>query len=424
MSFSLLATLGLDAASFEARLQQSEMIARRSGAEIKESLSGGDTFFGSAKGIIQGAAVTYATEKLLEMGKAAVETAHNVREISEDTGLSTDMVQVYSRAFDGTEKLTGAFRSLAQAREKAMGNGADAQKYAQAFERLGVSMESLQNNDMVSLFKQIGDSIHDAAVSGRELADVSEVLGKGGVKSIAGFKRGIDELHQEMKNTGGIMSNADIAALENFNRAFRQAWSETVNELAGKPLAFLSKVVTTFKGKRVYDADHPDPKLAEEEKARKDAVGVEAAAMKKAQADSLHAAAMKTLTEIQAKTAEIQYRELSNDEKRKVLAAQRVELEKEISRTTFSVMAKDDKAVALAKLQEQLEQAKLSLSEIHPDKEKKEHHEHERVDVNAAQRVGAYVYQASQADTQKAGNKSLHDIKQGIDRLNRHEGHF
>jgi hypothetical protein len=430
LSFSLLATLGLDAAGFESGLLLEEKVARAAGKKIKRGLSGEDVgggskgLFGAVAEHFIGVAALYKAGELVEEGvKKAVEMAHEVRAISQDIGSSTDMIQVYAETFDGTEHLTTAFKSLAEAREKAMRGGPAAEKFIQDFARLGVSMDDLRAKNMDELFHQVGEQIKGATIDGRELANVAEVLGKSGVNMIDGFKRGLTEVHAEMAKKGEIISAADIRALEDAHREL-DSIGRQINVIFSKATVGVMDFFRVSFGKPVT----PITNFAAAEEVQNRRAETRAAAQEKF--DSDHKAAMDEVAGLDAKTAEIQYEELSNDEKRKVLAERRLEIEKELSQYGAAAAADDAGKILAAQLRQQLEQVKLEFAKIHADKVTtdpyKESHlaHHERQDVNAAQRVGAYVYQAETASLQKQSNQTLIQIHHELVKIRAGGGHF
>ena len=285
-------------------------------------------------------------------------------------------------------------------------------------------MDDLRSKNMDQIFQQIGTQVKGATVDGRELADVSEVLGKSGVKMIDGFKRGVTELHEEMLKHGDILTAQDIKGLEDAHRAMGMLENK-VNVFFSHAALGWSNFITHFTGgddgTRTKQIDVAD--AAAQVKAQR-AVTIAAA---QADADAKHKTAMETVAAINAETAALAFRELSNDERRVALAAQRKDLEAAIVANKYDAATNDAGAVLGAQLRQQLEQVKLDQSNLKEDKtpKTKEEKHHEKMDVNAAQRVGAYAYQAAGADVQKAQAHTLTQIHGELVKLNtKGAGHF
>lgn len=417
MSFTLRAILGLDASGFESALLKEEQVARASGKRIREGISGEGGML-NTEGLIETMGLGYALDKGVEMIKKAYEKAHQIHEISEDIGSSTDNVQVYSAVFDGAEKLTTAFKSLAEARKHAMDGGADSSKYLQDFQNLGVSMDDLRNKDMDGLFQQIGDNIKDATIDGQKLADVSEVLGRSGVKMIDGFKRGIETMREEMKKSGQIMTAGDIHTMEENKRAMdaleRRAQGLIANAVGGWN--------DFFKHGSFDEYQTQDDAYTISERARKNKEANDIAAQ--VARDAAHKAAVSEVASIEEKTAEIHYRSLSNDEKRTVLAEKRKSLEDQIASNFNSSLNTNDGSVLQANLKNQLEQVKLDQQNLKEEKKTVEKERRVHEDINAAQRVGAFVFQGEGVTLQRQSNNHLANIEKHLANLDKKGGQF
>jgi hypothetical protein len=418
MGVSLLATLGLDGASFESNLLAEEAYSRKMGKKIKDNLSGGgaSAFESGMNGLVKNAAWAYVATKAIQGVQSALEMAHNVKAISEDIGASAENVQVYLRAFDGAADVTAAFKSLAEAREKALGNGADATQFVREFDRLGVSVDQLKSKNMDGLFQQIGAGIKDAAIDGQELADVASVLGKGGVQ----------DLHAEMVQKQEIMSSSEIQDLELINRK--------VKELEANATTFMDKLIIGMDyfltwDKSNYGVKKLDPYDIRDEMSKR-REQTRAAAVRKQLQEHVDAAA--EIAKINDKTADLEFRQLSNDEKRIQLTKERAAIEKTMQQNLANSNENDAAAVKQATLKEQLEKVKLELADLKedkpnaPEKASKEQSERkvEHLDVNAAQRVGAYAYQASGVDLQQKSVGILTKISTTLDEIKSRGGYF
>jgi hypothetical protein len=403
MSFSLRATLGLDASNFESVLLNQENAARAWGKKLKHNINpeeghGEGPFAGAVKDLIGLEALHKIGDFALERTKQALEMAHNIRSISQDIGASTEMVQVYGEVFDGTESLTTAFKSLAEAQGKALEAGPEAAKYQDALARLGVSIEDLKSKSTDQLFQQIGEGIKDATVDATELADVAEVLGKSGVKMIDGFKRGIQETHEEMAKGGQIISKQELDQLEEAKRSIdrldRGLTVMFANAITGWENFFTRGSFSQGPEDERTDFQKQMDALREKpEKDRKEQMEA------KRVADAKHQASVSEIAAIEIKISELKFKELSKDEKRVQLAKERKEIEHSILAQNI---ATDEGKVAMAKLRERLEQNKVDAEAVKEDKVKEEKVKREKPDVNEAEKRGAFAYSRAQNPPPKA----------------------
>lgn len=435
MSFSLRAVLGLDNAGFESGLLLSEKAAKASGKKIREGLEGGGEssgYFGrGVEELITNAAEGFAAvklaEKIADVTQETIEMGKAIRDTSIDLGVSANAVQVYERAFDGLERVRPALDKLAEAKEKALAGGADAEKLLAVFDRFGISAEELQKASLEQLFAAIGENIKGSTIDAAKLADEMEVLGaRGGTALNAGFKKGLTEVNDELVKTNSLISATELAALKQLE--------EDENVVKGVTRSIASKVITGVVS--AFDAltGHNLPgdtgvsgeggaasiragQLRKENQARWDE---EQAAQAKATQEAAASAAAKIANAQQLKDLDRQRAEIEEQTREKGLTAdeKRLELVKERNELTAKI---NDTPEGLEKSQMQLRVAQLNdaLADIKPDRASTRP---EHIDVNAAERVGAFTYQAQSASEQQKANAKLDAIHRTLESMNQKEG--
>ena len=156
---SLMASLGLDGSNYAKGMDTAEARAKRFSHEFKHSIGEGKEelldFFGEkAAGMVGIVAVEELIRRTMEYA-AAVDNA------SKRIGISTNTYQEQAFALKETggsaEYLTHWYEKLAEAREKALGGGEEAEKLRGTFRALGVNiadLESKKTNDEIT--KMIG----------------------------------------------------------------------------------------------------------------------------------------------------------------------------------------------------------------------------------------------------------------------------
>jgi hypothetical protein len=432
MSFSLRATLGLDGSNFESKLLEEERLAEHSGKRIKESLEGGGLFGGGALAEMgEGLAlfeVAHFSQELIEAGT-------RVRALSVNLGVGTDAVQVYERAFDGLDHVTAVLDKLAKAKEEAIGGGADADKFTAAFQRLGVSAEDLQSKNLEELFAQIGEHIQGATIDTRTMADELEILGKSGTSLNEGFKRGLGEVREELEKTGALLDKHTLDADKTMHEFEQSVWG-SIKGIANKIIATPFVIGTAFKA--IHDGNVADAnywsvdnqqagmlKASEDAKAKcladaKAIADAEQAGI--AATDAAHKKYMDDCVALDQQTADIQEKTrqegLTGDQKRMELVKKRADLEQQVP--VSQGMDKSELLLSIAEIN-------AEIAKIHPDKveaEKAGRTRPEHMDVNAAQRVGAYAHMAMGADLAKESNKTLTEIKHTLARIESRGGQF
>lgn len=204
---SLIARFNLDASGFNAGIKQAESATKGLSKDLNSNL----------KGAIAGA---FGTAAIAAAGKATLDYAGQITDLSERLGVSTDALQEFDFAarLTGTnlEAFTGFLEKLGTARENALEGNDD---LIASFARLGVNLDDLRTKRLEDLTRQIG-----RAVQGGDAQDLSPALRAVGGKSagalIPTFKGGLEEAAQQARDAGAIISKEDTATLDEIGDRF------------------------------------------------------------------------------------------------------------------------------------------------------------------------------------------------------------
>ena len=198
---SIMARFGMDATGFKAGIKQVESASKGLSRDLNANL----------KGAIAGA---FGTAAIVAAGKATMDYAGQIADLSERLGVSTDALQEmdFAARLTGTnlETFTGFLEKLSVSREEAL-QGND--ELRDSFARLGVSLEDLRTKRLEDLTRQIGRAIQGGDV--QQLMPALKGVGGRGAGALAPtFKLGLEEAGQQARSANAIISAEDIAALD------------------------------------------------------------------------------------------------------------------------------------------------------------------------------------------------------------------
>jgi hypothetical protein len=198
---SIMARFGMDATGFKAGIKQVESASKGLSRDLNANL----------KGAIAGA---FGTAAIVAAGKATMDYAGQIADLSERLGVSTDALQEmdFAARLTGTnlETFTGFLEKLSVSREEAL-QGND--ELRDSFARLGVSLEDLRTKRLEDLTRQIGRAIQGGDV--QQLMPALRGVGGRGAGALAPtFRMGLEEAGQQARAANAIISAEDIAALD------------------------------------------------------------------------------------------------------------------------------------------------------------------------------------------------------------------
>jgi len=221
---SILARLGLDSSGFQAGVKQAESAAKGLGKSISSELKGQ-------------LARAFSVAAVVTAGKAVLNYAGQITDLSDRLGISTDELQRmdYAARLSGTnlETMTGFLEKLSVAREEALeGN----EKMVESFARLGVSMDDLKNRRLDELIKIIGRTVQ-AGNAQSLLPALRDVGGKSAGALIPTFKAGLEETGADAP----IISAEDIAAIDEADHKL-SVLAMTLRSALAPAIVFLSEM--------------------------------------------------------------------------------------------------------------------------------------------------------------------------------------
>ncbi len=239
---SLMASLGIGISGFIGGLNAAKGAAAASGKHIASSL--GEHISGNLKALASVAA-------LEELGRAALEYAGHVEDLSLRLGMSEEAVQAWDNALklsgSSMDEASGFFEKLATNRKKAL-DGND--EMIASFAKFGVTVADLKTMRIEDIGLKISQAFSNGADPQTMIADLREIGGKGAGGMVAAFRDGLAEMVKENLEAGNLMSKATIKSLDATGDWFTKKWQE-IRAQAGtdfaKPLAAFTDTIDSTK---------------------------------------------------------------------------------------------------------------------------------------------------------------------------------
>ena len=206
--FSLLVRLGLDGSQFE--------------SGMKRAQSSGGAFAKTFKNEVGGTLATmFAVDKVAEYGKAAIDLAGKLTDLSAKLGVSAEFLQEMSYAAElsgaSLDDVSGAMEKLAIARSKALSGDAG---MVEAFQKLGVSASDLKSMRVEDIFTKIGSAFENGINPQPLLGALREVAGKGATSLVPAMADGLGQAAENARQLGLVMSNDVVASLDDVGDRF------------------------------------------------------------------------------------------------------------------------------------------------------------------------------------------------------------
>lgn len=194
---SIIARLGMDSSGFQAGVKQAQSSAKGLGNSISSDLKGQ-------------LASAFSVAAVIQAGKAVMDYADKIGNMSDRLGISTDELQrfdyVARQSGSSLETFQGVFEKLSVAREEALeGN----EQMVESFARLGVSMDDLKTKRLDELIKIIARTVQTGDAQAL-LPALRDVGGKGAGELIPTFQAGLEETGSQAP----IISAEDIEAMK------------------------------------------------------------------------------------------------------------------------------------------------------------------------------------------------------------------
>lgn len=203
--FNLIGKFGLDSTGFNRGLDGAERKAKGSGKRIGDSLASG------LKGQIAGAFGAAAIGRAFNQ---AVDNAGRLRDESARLGLDPETFQAFEFAAKQSgatvEDVARAMRQLAVNQRNALDGE---KKMIEAFGRLGISMDDLEEKDPAKFFFQVADAIEKSETNTNLISDAVRVLGESGLNILPALKAGFDDVAKSAFELGVITDNINVQKL-------------------------------------------------------------------------------------------------------------------------------------------------------------------------------------------------------------------
>lgn len=247
--FDLVATLSLDTSGYEDGIKDAEKQGQSLGGALK---SAGKTV------AVAGAAVAGVGAGLFKFADSVAGNADEIDKMSQKLGLSTKAYQEwdYVMQISGTDinSMGAGIKTLTNKLDDAI-NGSDTA--AQAFERIGLSLEDLQGMSREDVFAEVIYAFQDMDDTAERAALANELLGRSGAELAPLFNTTAEEtknLIQEVNDLGGIMSEDAVKqgaefkdSLTSLKTAFQGAANELGQELMPYITDFIKKITEFVK---------------------------------------------------------------------------------------------------------------------------------------------------------------------------------
>jgi methyl-accepting chemotaxis protein len=178
------------------------------------------------------------------LASEALEAADSIQQTADQTGLSAEKIQELAYVGDtvGTsiDTITGSFSKLINNMSSASGESGTAYE---AFEKLGIKVTDSAGNlrDSNDVFNEAIDALGKVTNETERTAIAQDIFGKSAADLNPLIKAGSDELEklaQQAKDTGAVMSNDTVSALDDFGDTMGQL-KTSVTGIAGSILSEL-----------------------------------------------------------------------------------------------------------------------------------------------------------------------------------------
>ena len=217
-------------------------------SNITDKLAG--AFTGGA--VIAG--ITALAAGVLSAGKSIMDFAGNLQDSADAMGVTVEQLQGLRAAFIGggasAEDVDKGISKLLQNMDTATNSVGPIRD---AFDKLGVSFDTLSSGDPNAVILAIADGVKNAKNPTEAYAAALDLLGKSGKKMMAGLIEGGDALDQISKKAEKL-SNADNAAIAKFG--------DSVDVLTGKLTVLAAKAATPLFTELNAAMDETTPKLS------------------------------------------------------------------------------------------------------------------------------------------------------------------
>lgn len=187
-----------------------------------------------------------------------------INDTSRKMGISKKTFQewTYAAKQSGVEitEVESAFRKMQIAQNSAVTKGGES---AEAFERMGISIQELKTLNPEQLFRRVGEAASKMNPSARLTSDIAKIFGKGGASVISAFRDGFGDAIDEVQDK--LLSDGTVYWLDKIGDAIdrlKAKWismaapgivklggiAKTVSEFVGQAMGALGSAAGTIAG--------------------------------------------------------------------------------------------------------------------------------------------------------------------------------
>jgi hypothetical protein len=194
--------LGLDGSKFETGMVRAKSAGDRFASDFKRSV--GNTL-----------ASVFAVDKLAEYGKASLDLAGKLTDLSTRLGVSAEFLQEMTFAAEQSgaslDDVSSSLEKLAISRAKALGGDSG---MLESFKRFGIEAEQLKTLRIEEIFEKIGDAFAEGANPQNLVGPLREIAGRSAGALIPAMVEGLDDAAAKARNLGQVLSNDVVASLD------------------------------------------------------------------------------------------------------------------------------------------------------------------------------------------------------------------
>lgn len=174
------------------------------------------TMVGTVGHLFAVGAALEGVKKIAEGMKESLDWAHQTTLTAERLEISKEAVMAYNIAANRANLESGEWAASVEKLSKALVTAQTDPKMVETLLRLGVSLETIKNQNPEAAFEAIGRGLNATSNSAHRTADLIEVLGKksGGLINML---KGLESAKSDAKGLTHFVSESDIALLEQYH---------------------------------------------------------------------------------------------------------------------------------------------------------------------------------------------------------------
>lgn len=178
----------------------------------------------------------FAASAIINAGKAAIDYAGNIADVSKKLAISTDTAQEWEATFGAAGV---SLESVSKASQKLALNVVSGEKSAvSAIKKLGFSLEEVRAMKPEERLIKVADAVGKIQDEGEKLYASNALFGKGGAELLSALDGSLGTTIDKMRDMGLVMSEETIAAADDFG--------DQLGFLSKQGMALIAEVLTPF----------------------------------------------------------------------------------------------------------------------------------------------------------------------------------